>query len=259
MISKRLMEQEWPAQCSQTNGIRTRPSRSATATAIDMKTKENKDVVHYKEYVAGWLDTSIHDFLGVFQPDSRAGEFALITCLDSDSNPKSLLKKSRELAIAMKDAKPVKSGLLLPAKLLHAASFRDQVFFGFDEVWFFPSEDIEPKPESAWLVGPNRIDQGKLDQLGRWMAANGCSLALGDGDGLNFIVKARGLMKYLIAQTMVQPEPTLQENGFWKEDTGRSDRRETAKRPRAGRRFAKNSVGALHAAACTRWEPHKWR
>src|SRR5271165_4831480 len=162
-----------------------------------MKTKEQKNILHYKEYVAGWLDTSIHDFLETYQPNSRAGEFALITCLDSDLNPKSLLKRSGEFAIAMKDAKPLGNALLLPVRQLHAVTFRDRVFFGFDEVWFFPSDRIEAKPDSAWLVGPGRIGQKTLDELGSWMVANSCSLGLGDGVGLNFLVKARGLMKYL--------------------------------------------------------------
>jgi hypothetical protein len=52
------------------------------------------------------------------------------------------------------------------------------------------------------------------------MAGNDCSFGLGDGDGLNLIVKAHGLVRYLIAQSMSQPEPNLQTNGFWKEDTG---------------------------------------
>ncbi len=183
-----------------------------------MKTKEK--VLHYKDYVAGWLDTSIHDFLESVPRTSKACAFALITCLDSDLNPKSLLKKSSQLKAAMKCAKPLKNGLLVPAKVILEPGFRDQVFFGFDEVWFFPSDKIEPKPESAWIVGPNRIDQTKLDELGEWMATNECSFGLGDGDGLNLIVKAHGLVRYLIAQSMSQPEPNLQTNGYWKEDTG---------------------------------------
>jgi hypothetical protein len=120
----------------------------------------------------------------------------------------------------MKNPKLIKNGLLIPAKKLHDPSFLDQVFCGFDELWFFPTESIEPKPTSASLVGPKRIDQDKLANLGPWMESNGCSLALGDGDGLNFVVKAQGHMKYLIAQTLAQPEPALATNGYWKEDTG---------------------------------------
>ena len=185
-----------------------------------MKTNEKEKILHYRDYVAGWFDTSIHDFLEALPRNSRASAFALITCLDSDLNPKSLLKKSQQLKAVMRDAKPLKNSLLLPTKLLHESGFRDQVFFGFDEVWFFPSDKIDPKPESAWIVGPKRIDQTKLDGLGPWMTSNECSFGLGDGDGLNLIVKAHGLVRYMIAQSMSQPEPNLKNNGFWKEDTG---------------------------------------
>lgn len=51
------------------------------------------------------------------------------------------------------------SGLLVPAELLLEANSTQQIFFGFDEVWFFPSDPSEPKPDSAWLVGPARVGQ----------------------------------------------------------------------------------------------------
>jgi hypothetical protein len=162
----------------------------------------------YKEYVAGWLDSSIHAFLAVFPRRSAAMRYALLTCLDSNLNPKSLLKRSPELESVGTGARPLGRGLLLPTRLLLEADARQQLFFGFDEVWFFPSERIEPKPDSAWLVGPARIDQTKLDRLGKWMSSNSCSLALGDGDGLNFIIKARGLVKHLLGHSIDQAQAT---------------------------------------------------
>jgi len=176
-------------------------------------------MLHYKAYVAGWLDSSIDDFLERFPGTSRSAAFALITCLDSNLNPGSLLENSSELKAALIGVKPLGTGLLVPSKLLQDSSIRNLLFFGFDEIWFFPSNQIDPKPEQAWIVGPDRIDQTKLDKLGRWMTDNSCSLALGDGDGLNIIVKAHGLVKYLIAHTMCQPEPTGEMNELVKEDT----------------------------------------
>ena len=167
--------------------------------------KTHNGTPHYKDYVAGWLDSSIHEFMEHFPRTSTRMTFALITCLDSNLDPMSLLSKSPELKSLARDVKPVRKAILLPTeRLLDAGS---QLFFGFDEVWFFPSEKIKPKPESAWLVGPKRIDQAKLDKLGHWMADNDCSLALGDGDGLNLIVKARGLVRYLIGYSMGQSQP----------------------------------------------------
>jgi hypothetical protein len=118
----------------------------------------------------------------------------------------------------MNGATTLKKGLLLPSKLLHKASLRSRLFVGFDEIWFFPTAKIEPKPESASIVGPHRIGQETLEKLGHWMGANGCSLALGDGVGLNVAVRAHGLMKYVIAHSLCQPAPTFQMKDFWVQD-----------------------------------------
>ena len=47
-----------------------------------------------------------------------------------------------------------------------------------------------------------------MNKLGKWMLANHCSLALGDGEGLNVIVKAMGLVRYLIGHSQSQSPPT---------------------------------------------------
>ena len=44
-------------------------------------------IVCYQDYVAGWLDSSIHDFLQAFPPISKSMSYALITCLDSTLDP----------------------------------------------------------------------------------------------------------------------------------------------------------------------------
>lgn len=173
-----------------------------------MDPNEHSELVLYKDYVAGWLDSSIDDFLEVFPRNLPNAMYALITCLDSNLDPASLLNRSPHLSSLVEDAHPLGKGLLLPTRSLLKAHSTGQIFFGFDEVWFFPSPDIEPKPDSAWLVGPARIDQKELDKLASWMESNSCSLALGDGEGLNFIVKARGLVKYLLGHSISQRQPT---------------------------------------------------
>src|SRR5207247_1030233 len=97
----------------------------------------------------------------------------------------------------------------LPTKLLLEANARSRLFFGFDELWLFPQDGIQPKPDSAVLVGPGRMAQKRLGELGKWLNRNQCSLALGDGEGLNFIVKARGLVGALLGHSLEQPEPAL--------------------------------------------------
>jgi hypothetical protein len=175
-------------------------------------------MVHFHEYVAGWLDSSIQDFLTIFPRNSESAAYALITCLDSNLDPASLLRKNPSLRATMNGISTTKQGLLVPSKLLHKANLRNQLFVGFDEIWFFPTEKIDPKPEGTSIVGPNRIDQAKLEKLGPWMGATGCSLALGDGEGLNIIVKGYGLVKYVIAHSLSQPEPSCEMSELWVQD-----------------------------------------
>jgi hypothetical protein len=161
----------------------------------------------YKQYIAGWLDSSIHDFLEAVPLRLGSMRYALITCLDSNREPESLLKESPELRPLAAEARVLGGGLLLPTRVLREADPPCQLFFGFDEVWFFPDEIRDPKPNSAWLVGPSRITQEKLDNLGEWMSHTSCSLALGDGEGLNFIIKARGLVRCLLGHSIEQLPP----------------------------------------------------
>jgi hypothetical protein len=156
--------------------------------------------------VAGWLDSSIHDFLEAFAdvPDSTA--YALVTCLDSQPNTASLLRRSPDLRSVARKCQLVGHAILLPTATLLEANAQTPLFTGFDEVWFFPNDTIEPKPDSAWLVGPNRISRSKLQVLGPWMRKNNCTLGLGDGEGLNVAVKGHEMARYLIAHSLSQPQ-----------------------------------------------------
>lgn len=165
-------------------------------------------IVAFKDYVAGWLDSTVRDFLEVLPPDSETTRYALITRLDSNPDVASLRARSPELKAVAPRARVVGGGLLVPTRLLVADEVRAALFFGFDEVWFFPGADVAPKPTSGSLVGPARITEARLGRLGQWMSENSCSLGLGDGEGLNFVVKARGLVRYLLGSSIGQAEPS---------------------------------------------------
>lgn len=167
-------------------------------------------MVSYEGYVAGWLNSSVHDFLAALFPSpAKALRYALITCLDSNPHPASLLDSSPELKSLAAGAKTLGTALLLPTGLLMERGAAHRYFYGFDEIWFFPGEPTQAKPASASLVGPARVDQSRLDALGKWMSHNACSLALGDGEGLNFVVKARGLVRHLLGHSLEQPRPSV--------------------------------------------------
>lgn len=165
-------------------------------------------MVNYKDFVAGWIDSSIHALFHELPRTGKSLQYTLITCIDSNRDPHSLLTRSPELRSILKKAQQVGTGVLVPTQLLLEVDSKTQIFFGFDEVWFFPNKQITPKPASSSLVGPGRIDKTKLKKLGPWMSENSCSLGLGDGEGLNFVVRARGLVRYLLGHSIEQERPT---------------------------------------------------
>jgi hypothetical protein len=208
-----------------------------------MSFEGSSSMVYHNGYVAGWLNSSIAEFLGVLPRSSESAAYALITCLDSNTNPAAILDGNAELRAELNGVATLKNGLILPSRLLHKASLRSRLFFGFDEIWFFSTAEIEPKPQSASIVGPNRINQETLDELGHWMDANGCSLALGDGAGLNLIVKAYGLVKQVVAHSLAQPEPTFQMSPLWVQDEEKNPSPKKAAKRRAAEKAQTKSVG----------------
>ncbi|HEX4130782.1 MAG TPA: hypothetical protein VHZ24_12125 [Pirellulales bacterium] len=164
-------------------------------------------IVKYGNYIAGWLDSSVHDFLLHLPSAFPSTHYALITCLDSNRELSELLEVSPEFDGIKTDAKRLGHGVLIPTRVLLNTESSNQILFGFDEVFFFPDEDIDPKPPGIGLVGPRRISQERMDALGKWMKSNSCSLALGDGEGLNFIIQARGLVRYFVGNSIQQPAP----------------------------------------------------
>ncbi len=54
-------------------------------------------MAQYGDYVAGRMESSIHDFLGDFPRSSRRMNYCLIASIDSNLDPASLLDSSPEL------------------------------------------------------------------------------------------------------------------------------------------------------------------
>lgn len=150
------------------------------------------------EYLAGWIATSIHDFLSEIEEPSSSMSYALITCLDSCFDVPTLLNKSAPLANLKEKSKRVGGGIVVSTRLLLAAERQTRIFFGFDEVWFFPHADIKAKPKGLVLAGLDKSQPGAVNRFVTWMHGNGCSLGLGDGTGMNFCLKARGAARYIV-------------------------------------------------------------
>jgi hypothetical protein len=166
----------------------------------------NLKLVANKDYVAGWLDSSLHDFLAVLPADGESIKYALITSIDSNPKPASMRLQSPELKRIANKLEPLGDALLMTTKALVESDARKQILFGFDEIYFFPERSITPKPKSASLIGPARLSRARFNRIAKWMSANSCSLALGSGVGLNFIVRAHGLVRFLLGHTLEQSE-----------------------------------------------------
>jgi hypothetical protein len=152
-----------------------------------------------QDYTAGRVDSSIHEFLLAMEAAAPPSmEYALITCLDSCLDLPLLVKESREIQSAQLSGKLVGRGWLLKTNELLASERKQPIFFGFDEVFFFASPPRKSKPDAIVLVGPEKISQPIPAERLAWFRRNRCSLALGDGTGLNFVAKLQGIARFLV-------------------------------------------------------------
>jgi len=150
------------------------------------------------EYVTGTLDGNIHEFALGMREVPTAMSYALITCLDSCQEPAHFIETSPPLQSLKDKITIVGDAVLLSTKALVAVEQHSRLFFGFDEVWFVSHRKITRKPKSLLLVGGNRPRQSEIAQYESWLKQSGCSLALGDGVGMTFCVKARGATRLLL-------------------------------------------------------------
>ena len=149
-------------------------------------------------YTAGWIDTTIHDFLAEIDEPSTDMAYSLLTCLDSSFDVAALAGKAPHLSELKAHGKIVGKGLLVTTRRLLTLERRQRIFFGFDEIWFFPQAKVSPKPKGVVITGPHKIAPAMTERLARWLHGNSGSLGLGDGVGMNFCARLRGVAKHLV-------------------------------------------------------------
>ena len=149
-------------------------------------------------YIVGWMNTSINDFLDEMEHPSPATAYALITCLDSNPDVSSVFQGNNKLVDFKRLNIPIGQGVLMTTKNLIAANKRTRIFFGFDEIWFFPNSKITPKPHEVVITRPPEIDLQDSSLQFLWMKSNKCSLGLGDGEGMNYCLKVQGAARYVV-------------------------------------------------------------
>ena len=149
-------------------------------------------------YTIGWIDSSIHTFLADIRVPPPSMTYALITCLDSCFDLPLIVNKSSALSNLQSHVRIIGKGLVITTRKLLAAEQKQRIFYGFDEVWFFPNFNIKPKPPQICITGPMDLPEELPNTLVKWMEDNKCSLGLGDGTGLNFVVKLTGIGKHIV-------------------------------------------------------------
>ena len=152
----------------------------------------------HSDYMAGWINTTIHDFLQEIDEIAFSMAYALITYLDSNPDVASVFEKSKSLSGLKEKHRVVGTSALVTTRQLLAAERKHRLFYGFDEVWFFPYYDVTIKPDDLVITAPYSIESQKIEQHHRWLVSNKCSLGIGDGVGMNYCLKIRGVAKYIV-------------------------------------------------------------
>ena len=185
--------QVWGSTCSRLGLVQDEP-----ASATPRASARREEMSSTTDFATGFLEGGIHDFLvGITRP-AAGMSYALITCLDSCRQLSKHLDTSEPLVKIKERCTILGDGLLLPTSDLLDAVRKRRIFFGFDEIWFLNRRKIEPKPRNLILVGLERVSESVLRRHRQWLVHSGCSLGLGDGSGLNFVVKARGTAKLFL-------------------------------------------------------------
>ena len=60
---------------------------------------------------------------------------------------------------------------------------------GFDELWVPAQMPVSAPPDDASLVAPRDLDQESPPAVLAWLTLSGCRLGVGDGDGMNYVVR----------------------------------------------------------------------
>ncbi len=149
--------------------------------------------------MTGWADANIHEFLLAMEKPSSSMAYALITCLDSNLGIGALASVAKHFDDVRSKPRVVGKGLSLTTRKLLDAERRERIFFGFDEIWFSAKPITLTKPKGLVITGPERLRSELVDEHCGWLDASGCTLWLGDGTGMNFCLRVRGLAKRIVS------------------------------------------------------------
>jgi hypothetical protein len=138
------------------------------------------------DLIVGWVDTSIRDLLRADTSELTRFTYWLVTSIDSTTD---LTRHATAQAIVAQHASCafLGQGVLIPGKAVASIAAHFDLFNGFDEAWLFAIKPDTSKPAGLSTVAPLNLGSDAVPPLlASWMKQSTCSLALGDGVGLNY-------------------------------------------------------------------------
>ena len=135
----------------------------------------------------GWTAISIGRLLAVDPTLFTRFGYLLITSIDSSTDVGGLAT-GYHLLEHCTGCSLLGEGLVVPAAQLAQIAREFNLFNGFDEVWCFDRRPGVAMPTMIALVAPLNVERDPPPHgLEEWMRQSGCTLGLGDGDGLNYV------------------------------------------------------------------------
>jgi hypothetical protein len=150
-------------------------------------------------FFAGSIDSSVHEFLSELSEIPSGMSFALVTCIDSNPDLPALLKVSPELRQISRQGRIVGSAFLIGTRRLLAADRSQRIFFGFDEIFFFHDRPVASPPKPGLLTSPD-LGEETSRELSSWMQRHRSTLAIGDGAGLNYLIRLSGVARLIVSK-----------------------------------------------------------
>lgn len=112
--------------------------------------------------------------------------YAMVTVIDSDPRVARLPSIATLLRAQRKGVSILDRSIVVPRLTLLELVREWDLFNGFDEVWFFESVPLLPRPADVVITADVSMKTRDLGHVAAWMEASGARLGLGDGEGVNY-------------------------------------------------------------------------
>ena len=138
---------------------------------------------------AGFIsDTSLGEFISAHATTFRRLPYVLISFIDSDSNVVDMPWVRAHLDSDPSWALSQRPLIVTGTHFIQAVEGNLQLA-GFDEIWVPSRWLVTPPPLTANLLAPRNLSDSVPAEVSEWMEETESRLGLGDGEGLNYVVR----------------------------------------------------------------------